>query len=354
MYDPHNSKLIINKEHDIEQLEEEEEEEVNVQIFYEKYLEEIILQLNSKNKKLINDTEQQDIYDNETNIENTLILLKFMLNVIDTERTLNNNHENNITPNGVEFTDLILDYLNYEAGYHSLTNFEEQSITPSQNEQNTQKIGFKDFIDTVLFIDGYSRLNPYKDIDKRVKNFTDHLILRSINKRNQRTHIPIILESCDSGFFSKDIFDFLSLEFTEIGGLDFGRPNYQDLKDVYINWTTDLQTSFPKWSTTWNIPNVKSKFQRLQTVLKVGGKKNYNKFIKDVFSEENSKFNWKVNQALNSCMLSREIDEDREKVMFQLVRIFSEYTRKQSFGVLYCAYPFSEQILNNTVFAVIY
>ena len=82
---------------------------------------------------------------------------------------------------GVEFFDICMDLLNYEGGYHTQRNFE------SSIEQNASS----DYIDSVFVLNGYSRLDLFKDSDYRVMNFVDHMILRSVNRCFQRTHIPI-------------------------------------------------------------------------------------------------------------------------------------------------------------------
>lgn len=82
---------------------------------------------------------------------------------------------------GVEFFDICMDLLNYEGGYHSYSNFESPINDDTEN----------DFIDSVFVLNGYSRLDMFKDTDYRIMNFVDHLIMRTVNQLFQRTHIPI-------------------------------------------------------------------------------------------------------------------------------------------------------------------
>jgi hypothetical protein len=124
-------------------------------------------------------------------------LVKCATNIIENERNQCNAYEPQVLINsGTEFTDIVLDLLNFEGGYHTLSNFEvpfaqaqakaqesdPQNPNPEQDAGSPEReevSGPISYIDSVLVINGYSRLDLHKRTDPRVQNFIDHLILRT-------------------------------------------------------------------------------------------------------------------------------------------------------------------------------
>lgn len=164
--------------------------------------------------------------------------------------------------------------MNYEAGYHSLSNYEENS-----KQKNTPN-----YINSVLVIEGYSKLDYYKNTDHRINNFIDHLILRSINLVNQRTHIPIIFETTDSLYFGKDYNDALSMEWRSISPINFSKPNLKDLLHCYSYISPN--ESMVKWTIMYYMPNTVRRMHKRSDKMKFKGKAAMRNYMEILLKEE--------------------------------------------------------------------
>ena len=70
---------------------------------------------------------------------------------------------------------------------------------------------------TLLNFDHLTEHYPYK---KEVYDFLDHILLRCYNSTGIRNHIPILLESSNGKFFSRDIYEMMSIEYENYFNID--------------------------------------------------------------------------------------------------------------------------------------
>jgi hypothetical protein len=97
--------------------------------------------------------------------------------------------------------------------------------------------GFRNFhtkiCDVVLvFNNSDILLNSYKQ-DKRIHDFWDHLILRLYSEEKRRNHFPVVIESNRSNYYSKEIFDFLSVDIYSFPCLEILGMNENDIKQTF-------------------------------------------------------------------------------------------------------------------------
>lgn len=73
-------------------------------------------------------------------------------------------------------------------------------------------------------------MNSYR-FDKQVYDFLDHIILRTYTNKNMRTHFPIIIESNNNRFFSREIFDVLGIKNFDFPIIEMYGFIYEDLEN---------------------------------------------------------------------------------------------------------------------------
>lgn len=168
----------------------------------------------------------------------------------------------------------------------------------------------------------------------------------------QRTHIPIIFESYDTGFFSQDVFDAFSIELRAISGIDFAQPTGNTLQsfctDTY-DWTGKSKGMTPFVAFLW-APDRRQSYLKRQAYARHGGKWRFWEFIRTAYATERAKFYHKLNKVLTCDVLAQDMDADQEETMWQLIRIFKEYSRQKNLGILMTLKPYSTVIAHNKVF----
>ena len=76
--------------------------------------------------------------------------------------------------------------------------------------------------------------------DPRFTEWRDHLVLRCRTDSHSRNHVPVVIESSDSRFWSNDLHERLDAKYDEFPAVDLCSPSLDQIKSTYVfGETTD-------------------------------------------------------------------------------------------------------------------